>query len=114
MEAIDLTKLAIRAARAKQRAYRVQKEAAERALEKLIGQLDEAGAEATRLEVKLSKQVNAPLPDGTDVTDRLSDDLLPLVLRLLGPAALLVVVPVTLSSVCNTCCTKIQFGYVLR
>ncbi len=51
MEAIDLTKLAIRAARERQRTCRADKEAAERALEKLIVELDEAGAEATRLAI---------------------------------------------------------------
>ena len=59
-------------------------------LGKLIGQLDEAGCRGNA--AKLSKQVNAPLSDGTDVTDRLSDDLLLLVLLLLFPAALLVAV----------------------
>ena len=93
MEAIDLTKLAIRAAREKQRTCRAEKEATEQALEKLICQLDEAGAEATRLEAKLSKLINAPPSDGTDVTGSLSDDLLLLVLWLLGPASLLVAVP---------------------
>ena len=93
MEAIDLTKLAIRAAREKQRTCRAEKEATEQALEKLISQLDEAGAEATRLEAKLSKLINAPPSDGTDVTGSLSDDLLLLVLWLLGPASLLVAVP---------------------
>ena len=57
MEAINLTKLAIRAAREEQHTCRVEKEATEQALEKLIDRLDKAGAKATRLEAKLSKQV---------------------------------------------------------
>ena len=71
MEAVNLTKLAIRAARKKQHIYAMEKEAAEQALakaeqalEKSIGWPDETGAEAARLEAKAFEQVNAPPADG--------------------------------------------------
>jgi len=48
----------------------------------------EVDEETTQLELVLSKQVNAPLADGTDVTKRVPDDVLELVLRQLTMAEL--------------------------
>jgi WD40 repeat protein len=48
----------------------------------------EVDEETTQLELVLSKQVNAPLADGTDVTKRVPDDVLELVLRKLTIAEL--------------------------
>ena len=45
----------------------------------------------------------APIPDETNFTDRLSDDLILLVLWLLGPAALLVAVPAVCKKLASNC-----------
>jgi hypothetical protein len=98
MEAINQTKLAIAAAREKHGRCRLAHAAkcmyyqcnsfdaeqamleAEQAMLEAEQAVLEVAGETTRLELMLSKQVNAPLADGTDVTKRVPDDVLELVL----------------------------------
>ena len=88
MEAINQTKLAIAAAREKHGRCRLAHAAkcmyyqcnsfdaeqamleAEQAMLEAEQAVLEVAGETTRLELMLSKQVNAPLADGTDVTKR--------------------------------------------
>ena len=95
MEAINLTKLAIAASREKhgrcRRAHAAAAQAmreAEQAMLEAQQAVLEVAEETTRLELVLSKQVNAPLADGTDVTKRVPDGVLELVLRQMTMAEL--------------------------
>ena len=95
MEAINRTKLAIAASREKQRrcrlAYAVCQHTqleAEWAMHEAELAMLEVDEETTQLELVLSKQVNAPLAGGTDLTKRVPDDVLELVLHKLTLAEL--------------------------
>ena len=106
MEAINQTKLAIAAAREKHGRCRLAHAAkcmyyqcnsfdaeqamleAEQAMLEAEQAVLEVAGETTRLELMLSKQVNAPLADGTDVTKRVPDGVLELVLRQMTMAEL--------------------------
>ena len=95
MEAINLTKLAIAASIEKHGMCRLVYTATEQAmleakkavLEARQAMLD-VDEETARLQLVLSTQVNAPLADGSDVTKRVPDDVLELVLRQLTMAEL--------------------------
>ena len=88
MEAINETKLAIAASREKHGTCRLAYAATKQAMleaEQAMLEAEQAvlgvAEETTRLQLVLSKQVNAPLADGSDVTRRVADDVLELVLR---------------------------------
>jgi hypothetical protein len=95
MEGINLTKLAIAASIEKHGMCRLAYAATEQTmLEAKQAMLEarqamlEVDEETARLQLVLSTQVNAPLADGSDVTKRVPDDVLELVLRQLTMAEL--------------------------